>query len=102
MFQFRSSILQQLNTLDKTQRDQLALLIEIRGISQQSLEKQQLLLKKFESFEQKLSVIHTSLTLKQSTDNPVSKSTQDWYTKATRAKDLNEKIYYYTEAINHN
>jgi len=102
--QYRATILSQLKSLDQTQRELLAIIIEIRGMTQRTLEHQQQILKRFESVEQRLGLIQiqTTLVLQRSADYRVSPSTEDWYAKAGSGRNLDEKISYYTQAIHHN
>jgi tetratricopeptide (TPR) repeat protein len=103
--QFQTSIVEQLKVLDQARRDQLAMIISLK---QANAEEHRQLHEKLDDLRRAVARVERQATYQAQSvvrRAPSSQSfvqTENWYAKATKARDLNEKTRLYTEAINFN
>jgi tetratricopeptide (TPR) repeat protein len=100
---FKSTVTQQLNTLDQGQRQQLAILFEIRDLSRKNVENSRQTLKMLATLSQQVSHLEIEIQHSPAVASPSpAVASPNWYAKAGRAQNVSERISLYTEAIDHN
>src|SRR5262245_34828650 len=103
--QFQASITEQFTRLEQAQRDQLAMLIEMKQASEAQ---RRLLVKLQQSIDRvERRIVVQSQTATQTVFRPETPGsptalTENWYMRARKTKDPNEKLRLYSEAIRFN